>query len=50
MKRGFGEVLIDVVIALGLGLAIWLSGRGGPRLIETRGRFFANGEHPTVGH
>ena len=35
MKRGAAEILIDIVIALGLGLGIWLSSRR-PHFVETK--------------
>lgn len=36
MKRGAGVILIDIVIALGLGFGIWISQRRSPRFWETK--------------
>lgn len=36
MKRPIGVVLIDIVIALGLGFGVWLSQRKAPRYTETK--------------
>jgi hypothetical protein len=36
MKRPFGVVLVDVLFALALGFAIWISERMQPRYAETR--------------
>lgn len=36
MKRSWSVVIVDVVIALGLGLMIWLSERGQPKYVETK--------------
>jgi hypothetical protein len=36
MKRTAVDILVDVVIALGLGLGVWLSQRRSRRYVETK--------------